>query len=120
VLIRPPVSRIGPIDEATRKDLIQRSPLYARYAEELDRESAFEMLKKRAEEKRIEMEKQAAAEAAEKQRLAEEKERERASRPRGRQRQGFAEAMIKSTLRSVGSSLGRRIVRGILGSLMGK
>ncbi len=120
VLIRPPVSQIGPIDEATRKDLIQRSPLYARYAEDLDRESAFEMLKKRAEEKRIEMEKQAAAEAAEKQRLAEEKERERASRPRGRQRQGFAEAMIKSTLRSVGSSLGRRIVRGILGSLMGK
>ncbi len=122
-LIRPPVSRIGPVDEATRKRLIESSPLHARYAEDIDRASAFELLRKRAEEKQAELEKQAAAEAAEKQRAAEEKARqkaERASRPRGRSRQTFAEAMIKSTLRSVGSSLGRRIVRGILGSLLGK
>ena len=122
-LIRPPVSQIGPVDAATRGRLIDSSPLRARYAEDLDRESAFELLKQRAEEKQAELERQAAAEAAEKQRLAEEKARqkaERASRPRGRSRQSFAEAMIKSTLRSVGSSLGRRIVRGILGSLLGK
>ncbi len=55
----------------------------------------------------------------EKERLAHEK----ANKPRcssGRPRQSFAEAMIKSTMRSVGSTLGRRIVRGLLGSLPGK
>ena len=36
----------------------------------------------------------------------------------GRQRQSVAEAMLKSAARSVGSSLGRRLVRGLLGSLL--
>ncbi len=117
-LIRPPESQIGAIDQALRKDLIQRSPLHGRYAQDLDRESAFEMLKQRADEKQLKQQQLELQAEQEKQRQAAEKEQ--AKRSRGRPRQSFAEAMIKSTLRSVGSSLGRRIVRGVLGSLLGK
>ena len=118
-LIRPPESQIGPVDDNTRQDLIKRSPLYSRYFQDIDRESAFELLKKRAEQKEHQLQQSREQQELEKQRLAEEK----ANRPRqsaGRPRQSFAEAMIKSTMRSVGSTLGRRIVRGLLGSLLGK
>jgi hypothetical protein len=33
-------------------------------------------------------------------------------------RQGLAEAMAKSAVRQIGSSLGRRILRGVLGSIL--
>ncbi len=118
-LIRPPESQIGPVNKKTRQDLIKRSPLYSRYAEDLDRESAFELLKQRALEKEKQAQELAKKEQQEKQRQAEEKATQK-KRSSGRSRQSFAEAMIKSTLRSVGSSLGRRISRGILGSLFGK
>ncbi len=119
-LIRPPESQIGPISEQARQNMIKRSPLYSRYFQDLDRESAFELLKKRAEEKEQQMEKLQQQALEEKRRAAEQKAAEKAAKPRrGRPRQSFAEAMIKSTLRSVGSSLGRRLVRGLMGSLLG-
>jgi len=118
-LIRPPESQIGPIEQQTRQDMIKRSPLYNRYFQDLDRESAFELLKKRADEKQHQLQQSREQIKLEKQRLSEEK----AKRPRrsaSRPRQSAAEAMLKSTMRSLGSSLGRRLVRGLLGSLLGK
>jgi len=37
----------------------------------------------------------------------------------GRQSQGILEAMSKSAARSIGSELGRQVLRGILGSVLG-
>lgn len=118
ILIRPPQSQIGALEHGMRKELIERSPLYARYAQDLDRESAFELLKQRADEKQLQQQQLELQVEQEKQRQAAEKVE--AKRSRGRPRQSLVEAMLKSTVRSVGSSLGRRIVRGILGSLLGK
>ena len=117
-LLCPPESQIGAIDQQLRKELIERSPLYGRYAQDLDRESAFELLRKRADEKQLQQQQIDLQQEQERQRLAAEKAQQK--RRRGRSRQSFAEALVKSTLRSVGSSLGRRIVRGLLGSLLGK
>jgi DNA helicase HerA-like ATPase len=94
-LIRPPASRIGPLTAEERAEKITSSPLAATYSEFIDRESAYELLKKRAEQ-------------------AEETEKPAA---RKSTRQGPIEAFIKSVLRSVGSSLGRQIARGVLGSV---
>jgi DNA helicase HerA-like ATPase len=121
VLICPPESRIGPLTEAERSERLARSPLKGRYDQLLDRESAFEHLKARAE---------AAVAAAQEQAQQRENEREyeretRAGAPaaRGRPRQTVAEALTKSVVRSIGSSIGssigRQIVRGVLGSLLG-
>lgn len=118
-LICPPESQIGPVDAETRQNLINRSPLYSRYAHDLDRESAFELLKKRATEKEAQLLESREQQQLEKERLSSEKARQPRRRP-GRPRQSFVEAMLKSTMRSVGNSIGRSIARGILGSLRGK
>ncbi len=49
-LIRPPASRLGPLEDRERDELMKLSPVSGQYDETIDRESAFEMLKKRAED----------------------------------------------------------------------
>jgi len=116
VLIRPPESRIGPMNNKERTEQIGRSPYRGRYDKALDRESAYEMLAQRAEqnaaqEEAIEREEQA-REAAEAKTKAAAKTRKRSS-----SRQSTTEAFAKSVARAVGSQLGRRMIRGVLGSL---
>ncbi len=48
--IATPAARVGPITPAERKQVMDKSGIKGRYEEIVDRESAFEMLKKRAEE----------------------------------------------------------------------
>ena len=103
-LIRPPESRIGPLSEEERQQHLGRSPLAGRYDKAVDRESAYERLRARAEQ---ETAAQAAAEAS----------HERAA-PRGRPRQSVAEAMVTSAARAIGSQIGRQIIRGVLGSIL--
>ena len=110
-LIRPPSSRLGPAKPAERREIIEASMLGRRYAETVDRKSAYELLKERAE-KAAEVE-AAIEKAAETKKAARKKPVARRSN-----RQGVVEAMIKSMVRSIGSSLGRKIARGMLGSLM--
>jgi DNA helicase HerA-like ATPase len=106
-LIRPPESRIGPLTDDERTERIERSPLKGRYDTTVDRESAYEMLKEHAEE-------------LQKQQVAAEKKKEAAPKPaRGRKRQSIGEAFVKSAARAIGSQVGRRIIRGVLGSIFG-
>ena len=111
VLVRPPESRIGPIIETERTTQIGRSPLAGRYDKPIDRQSAYELLKKRAESERA----SAAAAAAE----AEQEKAGRRKRRGGSRRQSAGEALFKSAARAIGSQIGRRLVRGVLGSLLG-
>jgi len=112
ILIRPPASRIGPLDGTEREEIRAKSPLKGRYEQEIDRESAYELLKKRAVE-------DARVEAAEKARIEQEKAAKKVSKSRSSNRQSPWEAALKSAARSMGSSLGRQIIRGVLGSLLG-
>ncbi len=107
VMIKPPYSRIGPAKPAEWKAVREGSPVGQRYEKTVDRESAYEVLAARAEQ---------AAEEAEQ---AASKRSRIAKKPkaRGRQRQGIGEAFAKSVVRSFGSQVGRRLVRGVLGSL---
>ena len=113
ILIRPPESRIGPLTKDERTTIIQRSPLKGRYDEVLDRESAYEQLKQRS----LDAARQEAIEKAEQQQK-EQKDAEKI-RPARRSRQTPVEAMVTSAARSIGSQLGRRLIRGIMGSLLG-
>jgi DNA helicase HerA-like ATPase len=108
-LICPPTSRIGPVTETERNEVRARSPVGGRYDQALDRESAAEILQARAEKRAKEIE---ALEA--------EADKERSkSKPKKRQstRQSSTEAAIKSFLRSMSTTLGREIMRGILGAI---
>jgi DNA helicase HerA-like ATPase len=106
-LIRPPTSRIGPISASERNDVRSRSPVGGRYDETLDRESAAEVLQKRAEQVARDAEK---ADAASQEETAKKK-----PAPRRSTRQSPTEAAVKSFLRSMSTTLGREIMRGILG-----
>ena len=135
VLIRPPQSRIGPVSAEERAEQIKRSPIGDRYDQSENRESAMEKLNQRAEEQmrkaeeeaaRIEAEKaaKAAIKAAEKaakeaEKARRQQERESRRRSGGSRRQTAGEAMLKSIARTVGTQIGRKVVRGVLGSLFG-
>jgi uncharacterized protein len=116
----PPVGHIGPVTSEQRAALIDGSLVKGVYDNALDRESAFEILKTRADARLAEQQAAAEAEAAEKQAEAEAKAAAKAERTAGgRRTDSVAEALGKSVARSVGSSLGRQIVRGVLGSILG-
>jgi DNA helicase HerA-like ATPase len=106
-LIAPPEGRIGPIDANERAERLARSPFKGKYDTAVDRESAYELLKARADQA------QAAAPPP----------RGAASNASARpapQRQTATEAFMNSAARAIGSSLGRQIIRGVLGSLLKK
>jgi uncharacterized protein len=107
-LIRPPASRLGPLAPAERAALMAESPVRGLYDQVKDRESAYEMLQAKA--------------AA---RQAPEPEAAPAPRPQPveRRRPSEAESMAKafgtSMVRTIGSSVGRELIRGLLGGLAG-
>jgi uncharacterized protein len=113
-LIRPPSSRLGPILPEERRALIANSPVAGLYDALVDRESAFEVLTKRAREKQDAEERQ----RIEDERLKAERTRYRDDPPARRStRQSPTEAAINSLARTVANRLGSALVRGILGSL---
>jgi DNA helicase HerA-like ATPase len=111
-LMSPPCSAIGPISDDARATQISRSPTRTKYATSVNRESAHEMLAKRAE--------QAAAQAAELEESAELEQKARPTKARASNRQSVGESFMKSISRAIGSQIGRQLVRGVLGSLFKK
>jgi DNA helicase HerA-like ATPase len=105
VLVCPPESMIGPISASERTELITASDLSSQYDKNVDRESAYEILAKRSQQ-RVEPAPAKTVPAAP------------ARAPR--RSQGTIEAFAKSAARAMGSSLGRQIIRGVLGSILGK
>ncbi|HWL55480.1 MAG TPA: helicase HerA-like domain-containing protein [Paracoccus sp. (in: a-proteobacteria)] len=128
-LVRPPLSQLGPIPDEERAAIMAASPMAAKYGETLDRESAAEMLKQRAD---------AAAQAvnaadskadADLWKMEPAPSRGRRydpaieipaeTRPRARasNRDTIASAFGKSLARQLGTKTGQALVRGVLGSL---
>ena len=116
-LMAPPHSQIGPITTDEKNRLMDRSPIKGRYDTEVDRESAYELLKER--EEKLAAQRQEAAAELEREKAAAKAEKEK-NKGSGRKRQSAGEAFVKSIARSFGSQIGRSLVRGILGSLIGK
>jgi uncharacterized protein len=133
--VMPPYSSFSPITPEERKVLISNSVIAGIYEQNLDRESAFEMLQQKVEQhqqqavadeqaklKAKEQETLAKQQAREQERLAREqqKEAERAAKQREKFTQDIVGTFAKSAARSLGGSTGQKIVRGLLGSLFGK
>ena len=121
--ILPPVSQIGPIAPTERNRLIQSSIVAGVYEQEIDRESAFELLQVRAG---VDKSSRPAGSDILKNQAGEgilEKLSDLllgSSGKRGGHRDGVIDAFAKSAARSVGSSIAREITRGLLGSLLGQ
>ena len=119
-LIRPPSSRLGPLKKKERKEVIANSPVFGRYDESKDRESAYEILTKRAkkkakaEEEQRELEKREKAAKRNRVTIPKQPARKRSS---SRRRQSTTETLAKSIARTVGTQIGRALMRGILGTI---
>lgn len=124
-LIRPPSSQLGPIDPGLRATLIAASPMRRKYEITVDRDSAYERLRARADKAARE------AAAAEDQRKDETDREFRnarrydggATEPTAKKRapasrsDSIGEAFAKSFARSLGSKTGQAVIRGVLGSI---
>jgi uncharacterized protein len=133
VTIAPPASRIGPLTLEERTEVMNRSPYKTIYNQIIDRESAYEILKARVaqqqqsdqqekaqEQLRVEQERIFKEQQKQQQQIQREQARSQQQTQRaGARRESAAEALAKSAARAIGSNLGRQIVRGILGSLLG-
>ncbi|HMQ05530.1 MAG TPA: DUF853 family protein [Pyrinomonadaceae bacterium] len=133
----PPASQIGPISPEQRAQLVQTSIVAGIYDTAVDRESAFEILTQRAEERmhaeaetkaQLEAQKEAERIAKAEAKAADEAAKEaarqaRAERAAARQPDTIVESIAKSAARSASTSIGRQIgntiVRGVLGSIFG-
>ncbi len=125
-LVRPPFSQAGPITVDQRAAIIAASPVTGKYDTAIDRESAFEKLRARADAASTEAQ---AADAA-KGRAAELDDAFNNARrwdggttakatPKPATKRGdtVTEAFAKSFARQLGSKSGQALVRGVLGSL---
>jgi uncharacterized protein len=111
-LMAPPRSRVGPVTAEEREKIIGRSPIKTTYDQPVDRESAYELLNKRQEAIMLRRQEQALQQAS-------ENESRRNGPSGGSRRESMGQAFVKSVARAVGSSLGRQIIRGLLGSIIG-
>ncbi|EGD9744114.1 TPA: helicase HerA-like C-terminal domain-containing protein [Escherichia coli] len=118
-MVIAPCSRMGPVTEDERNGLINHSPVYGKYEDDVDRESAYEMLQKGFQA------------SIEQQNNTPAKGKEVAvddgilgglkdilfgtTGPRGGKKDGVVQTMAKSAARQVTN----QIVRGMLGSLLG-
>ncbi len=112
-LIKPPKSQIGPITKVLRKSLMADSLVAGIYDTPVDRKSAYEILMERGEQ----LAEKQKTEEVEKARVKEAAKAQKGSG--GRQRQSVMEAFVKSAARTIGSQIGRQIIRGVLGSIFG-
>jgi len=120
-LIRPPASRLGPASSDERKKVIANSPFAGVYDEAVDNDTAYEiLLKKRAKaaEKQAEAEKAKTKKATAKKKTAAKKKSTR--KRSGRRRKSAGDHIMyeaKLVARQIARQHGRKILRGILGSM---
>jgi uncharacterized protein len=123
VNVAPPGSHIGPIEPEVRRSIMDQSLVKGVYDVSIDRVSAYEILEQRAEEAA------AASAAPEVPDISDDFSRGgdtsqsrstgKAPSRRASTRQTPVEAFATSAMRSLGSQIGRQLMRGIMGSLTG-
>ena len=119
-----PGSRIGPMTADERDAAIKGSTLFGHYEKVVDRESAYEKLKEAKEAAAAEAPKVSRGETPAVKQAEEESGGILGSLGSifgggGGRRQSVGEAAIKSAARTMASQVGREIVRGVLGSILG-
>jgi len=126
VFVLPPASQLGPITPEQRKALISGSLVAGVYEKSVDRESAYEKLKGRAESA---PDAPASAAPGAAKGTAESSGSGMGGMlndmlfgttgPRGAKHDGLVQTMAKSAVRTMGTSVGKEILRGVLGGIFG-
>ncbi len=131
--VMPPRSFLGVAEESKRQEIINASPLHSKYAKTVDRESAYEVLQKRAEQAAKEAAEDAGEEyVPEEETLQEEirrnsrststKAKKTTTRRTTTKKEppSMFEKVAEKAATSFGRSIANALARGILGSLLKK
>lgn len=130
-LIRPPSSQLGPITAEQRAGIIAASPMGMKYGTRINRESAHEILAARAAQAAVE-EGAPAAGSAEREFThatrfggAASRAAPAAAEPKSRKASGtsasdFGAALASAAVKELRGTTGRRLVRGLFGSITGR
>ncbi len=131
--VMPPRSFLGVAEESKRQEIIKASPLDSKYAKTVDRESAYEVLQKRAEQAAKEAAEDAGEEyVPEEETLQEEirrnsrststKAKKTTTRRTTTKKEppSMFEKVAEKAATSFGRSIANALARGILGSLLKK
>ncbi|MCS5699371.1 DUF853 domain-containing protein [Cyanobium sp. FGCU-52] len=113
----PPGSQVGPIEAADRQVRITASPLHAHYRTPEDRESAYELLRRRAEATTARV---AASKEQERLERAEERERAQARRRAEREKERLLLSLAGEAGQRLGGRTGRSIARGLMGGILSR
>ncbi len=131
VFVLPPASQLGPITPPQRQALLAQSLVAGVYEKAIDRESAYEKLKGRTDEATAQA--PATGTNGKPAPVATTTSADAGggllgglndvlfgtTGPRGGKRDGLAQTMAKSAVRTMGTTLGKEILRGVLGSIFG-
>jgi hypothetical protein len=112
----PPASRLGPLSVEERKRVIDGSLVAGHYEKSVDRESAYEQLKARTQARDADGAAPGLGGILDSLGLP---GGTGAGAGKARTRESPLEAAAKSAARAMGSEVGRRIIRGVLGSIFG-
>ena len=107
--ILPPQSQMGPIDQSLRAEEIRYSRLYAKYANPIDDESAYEFLQRKALA-------DAQAEATAKEEAAAKKLAEKEAAARNKEIKKVTKNVARSAAGTVGREIGNNIGKSVGGS----
>ncbi len=118
-LILPPHSSFATLTDDEYRNLVNSSPLYSKYKDAVDRESAYEVLLARIEREKLEAERKELEALKQKELEAQRKELEKANRAR-RNQKSYIDKGVDSMLGTITRTIGREIARGILGSIKKK
>ncbi|MBS0468437.1 MAG: DUF853 family protein [Proteobacteria bacterium] len=122
VYVLPPGSQISPITDAQRRALIAGSLVAGTYETPVDRESAYEKLRGRTDAtvtNAAAPQGDAAAQAGGGLMGELNDVLFGSTGPRGGKHDGLVQTMAKSAVRTMGTSLGKEILRGVLGGIFG-
>jgi hypothetical protein len=105
--VLPPRSRLTPLSLEERAQVVRDSVLHGHYEKAVDRESAYEKLKEKAAQRQPEESAGGGSKGG--------------RPPEARSGAGvLIGAMVKSAAHAMGSQIGRQIIRGVLGSILGR
>ena len=132
VYVLPPASKIGPITPEQRQTLQANSIVAGAYEKTIDRESAYEKIKGRVDERLDTAAGKSASNSSKNENTDKNADNNSGGMmdgvkdilfgktgPRGGQYDGLTQVIVKSAARSIGSSVGRQILRGVLGGIFG-
>jgi len=109
-MLRAPQSRMDVLSKTEIKGILGKSKLSKKYNEEIDRESAYEILNEKIEEFQSE---------AHQEKLNKQKKKATKSRSRSRraEKSTFEKIVNNTTTRQIGRTVARELTRGLLGVL---